>query len=229
MNFALVLAAGTGERMHNNLPKQFIMVNHKPLFIYSVESFQNNGDVHAIIVVTNESYIEEVKHWCQEFKLDKVKAVIKGGATRQESVYNGLKEIEKLIESPKDIVLIHDSARPLVSQRIISENIALCREFGAVDTVIKANDTIIKSNNEQTIAEILNRQELYQTQTPQTFRFDIIKNAHDKALIEKVPNVTDDCRLVIHFGGDIHFAQGDKLNFKVTTPEDLEIFKALLK
>ena len=229
MNIALVLAAGTGERMNNNLPKQFMMVKDKPLFIYSVEAFQNNDDVHMIVIATNEAYIEKVNNLCKEYKLSKVKAVIKGGSTRQESVYNGLKEIEKHISSKEDIVLIHDSARALVSQRIINDNIKVCAQFGAVDTVIKASDTIIRSNNEQTIGEILNRQELYQTQTPQTFRFDLIKEAHEKALKENVPNVTDDCRLVMNFGHDVHFVDGDKMNFKVTTPEDLEILKAIIK
>ena len=229
MNIALVLAAGTGERMNNNTPKQFMMVNDKPLFIYSVEAFQNNESVNAIVIATNEQYIEQVTQWCKKYNITKLKAVIKGGSTRQESVYNGLKEIEKIIESPKDVVLIHDSARPLVSQRIIEDNIKACAQFGAVDTVIKASDTIIRSNNEQTIGEILNRQELYQTQTPQTFRFDLIKEAHEIALKENVPNVTDDCRLVMNFGHDVNFVDGDKMNFKVTTPEDLEILKAILK
>ena len=182
-----------------------------------------------IVIATNEAYIEKVNNLCKEYKLNKVKAVIKGGSTRQESVYNGLKEIEKHISSKEDIVLIHDSARALVSQRIINDNIKACAQFGAVDTVIKACDTIIKSNNEQTIGEILNRQELYQTQTPQTFRFDLIKEAHEKALKENVPNVTDDCRLVMNFGHDVHFVDGDKMNFKVTTQEDLEFLKAIIK
>lgn len=227
MNIALVLAAGSGTRMNNAQPKQFILVNSKPLFLYSVEAFQNNKDIDAIVIATSEEYIDLVKGYTKD--LSKVISVIKGGETRQQSVYNGLKEIEKNITNPKDLVLIHDSARPLVSQRIIDENIALGKEFGAVDTVIAASDTIINSKDKETINEILNRSELYQTQTPQTFEFGLIKNAHERALLDKVPNVTDDCRLAMHFGIQVHFAKGDKLNFKVTTPEDLEMFKALVK
>ena len=227
MNIALVLAAGSGTRMNNAQPKQFILVNNKPLFLYSVEAFQNNKDIDAIVIATSEEYIDLVKGYTKD--LSKVISVIKGGETRQQSVYNGLREIEKNITNPKDLVLIHDSARPLVSQRIIDENIALGKEFGAVDTVIAASDTIINSKDNETINEILNRSELYQTQTPQTFEFGLIKNAHERALLDKVPNVTDDCRLAMHFGIKVHFAKGDKLNFKVTTPEDLEMFKALVK
>lgn len=227
MNIALVLAAGSGTRMNNDQPKQFMMVNNKPLFLYSVEAFQNNEDIDAIVIATNKEYIEKVKELAKGY--NKVKSVIAGGETRQQSVYNGLNEIEKFVNSKKDLVLIHDSARPLVSQRIIDENIALGKQFGAVDTVVQASDTIINSKDQETINEILNRSELYQTQTPQTFEFGIIKKAHERALKDNVPNVTDDCKLVMHFGVDVHFAKGDKLNFKVTTPEDLEMFKALVK
>ena len=229
MNIALVLAAGSGTRMNNELPKQFLMVNEKPLFVYSVQTFQNNPKVDVIVIATNANNIELVKDYCKQFDLNKVKSVIAGGETRQASVYNGLKEIEKIIKSPKDIILIHDSARPLVSDRIIKESVEACIEFGAVDTVIQASDTIVKSSDDQTIGEILNRQEIYQSQTPQTFEFSIIKDAHEKALKDQVPNVTDDCKLVMHYGMDVHFVQGDKLNFKVTTPEDLEMFKALAR
>ena len=227
MNIALILAAGSGTRMNSELPKQFVVVNNKPLFLYSVETFQNNPDIDMIVIATNEQYISRVKELTMDYS--KVEAVIAGGETRQASVYNGLKQIEKLINSENDNILIHDSARPLVSDRIISENVRACIKFGAVDTVIQASDTIINSKDNETINEILDRKEIYQTQTPQSFRFSIIKEAHERALKDNVPNVTDDCKLAMHFGVDVHFVQGDKLNFKVTTPEDLEMFKALVK
>ena len=227
MNIALILAAGSGTRMNSELPKQFVVVNNKPLFLYSVETFQNNPDIDMIVIATNEQYISRVKELTMDYS--KVEAVIAGGETRQASVYNGLKQIEKLINSENDNILIHDSARPLVSDRIISENVRACIKFGAVDTVIQASDTIINSKDSETINEILDRKEIYQTQTPQSFRFSIIKKAHERALKDNVPNVTDDCKLAMHFGVDVHFVQGDKLNFKVTTPEDLEMFKALVK
>ena len=125
MNFALVLAAGSGTRMNNEQPKQFLMVNNKPLFYYSVESFNRNKDIDAIVIVTNNEYIEQVQNWCIEYNLCKVKSVVKGGQTRQESVYNGLQELSKIVDNLKDLVLIHDSARPLVTQRIINENISM--------------------------------------------------------------------------------------------------------
>ncbi|MCQ2800505.1 MAG: 2-C-methyl-D-erythritol 4-phosphate cytidylyltransferase [Bacilli bacterium] len=227
MNIALVLAAGSGTRMNANQPKQFIVVNGKPLFIYSVEKFQNNQNVDAIVIATNKENITKVEELVKGY--NKVKSVIAGGKTRQQSVYNGIQEIAKLITSEKDLILIHDSARPLVSDAIIDENIALGKRYGAVDTVVQASDTIINSKNKETINETLNRSELYQAQTPQTFEYGIIRKAHKRALLDNIPNVTDDCKLVMNFGVEVHFAKGDKFNFKVTTPEDLELFKALLK
>ena len=229
MNVALILAAGSGSRMENlNEPKQFVMVNDKPLFIYSVESFQSNPNIDMIFIATNPSYIEQVEDWCKIYNLTKVKSVFMGGSSRQGSVWNGLKKMHDYIKSPNDIVLIHDAARPLVSQRIINDNISLCKRYGAVDTVIQASDTIFKTKDDETIDEILNRDELYQSQTPQTFEYGIINEAHIMALTDGVPNVTDDCKLVMHFGTQVHFVSGDKLNFKITTSEDLALFKAIV-
>ena len=230
MNIALVLAAGSGTRMNSlNKPKQFVLIKDKPLMMYSIESFNHHPEIDAIVIVTSKDYVKYVQDLCQKHQLNKVKAVVIGGQTRQQSVFNGLKEIEKIISSEKDIVLIHDSARPLVNDKIISNNILLCKKYGAVDTVIPASDTIINSKDGEIIEGIPNRQELYQSQTPQTFVFNIIKDAHLKALETMIPHVTDDCRLVKHFGIDVHLAEGSKQNFKITTDEDLELFKALVK
>ena len=230
MNIALIVAAGSGTRMENaNQPKQFLLVCGKPLLIYTIAAFQNHNEIDKIVVVTNDSYIDQVNDWAKQYKLDKVKAVVGGGDTRQASVYNGLKAVEKLVSSNNDIILIHDAARPLVSQRIISENISMCLKFGAVDTVIKSKDTIIKSKDNESINDILNRDEIYQTQTPQTFRYSIIRDAHEKARLKEIPNVTDDAKLVLSMGIDVRLVEGSVNNFKVTTMDDLKLLEALLK
>lgn len=229
MNVALVLAAGSGTRMEINQPKQFVIVNGKPLFIYSVETFQNNPKIDAIVIVTQGPYVEQVKVLCAEYNLSKVKLVAIGGESRKDSVFNGLQAISKLVRSMRDIVLIHDSARPLVSERIINDNILLCERYGAVGTYIQAEDTIVKSQNGDKLEGILNRQEIYQAQTPQTFEFGIIREAHNLALVNGIPNVTDDCQLAMRFGNDVYFVEGEKTNFKVTTPQDLELFEAIVK
>ena len=224
MNIALILAAGSGTRMGNaDKPKQFLPIYGKPLMIHTIEAFDK------IVIVTNEQYIDQVKVWCKQYGLSKVKDVVAGGNSRQISVYNGLKAVEELVSSPDDIIVIHDAARPLISQKIINDNIAVCKQFGAVDTVIKASDTIIRSKDNEIISDIPNRNELYQGQTPQTFKFNIIKDAHEKALKEDIPNVTDDAKLVLSFGIDVHLVEGSAQNFKITTFDDLMMLKALLK
>ena len=230
MNIALILAAGTGSRMGNaDKPKQFLLVHGKPLMIHTIEAFEVNPEVDKIVISTNEEYIEEVKLMCKQYDLTKVCKIVAGGDTRQISVYNGLKGVKEIDAKDDDIIIIHDSARPLISQRIIRENIECCKAYGAVDTVIKATDTIVKSENGQTISDIPVRKELYQGQTPQTFNFSLIWNAHEAVKNKSVPNVTDDTKLVLLLGHDVHLVEGDKLNFKITTFDDLMMLKALLK
>lgn len=224
MNIALIVAAGSSLRMGNvDTPKQFINFEGKPLLIYSVDTFNKHNQIDAVVIVTSNDYIEQVNNWCKEYKLNKVKAIVSGGSTRQESVYNGLKAMKDFAKD-NDIVLIHDAARPLISEDIISNNISACEQYDAVTTVIKANDTIVHSTEGESINDVPKRKELYQSQTPQTFKYSLIMKAH-----ESVANsdATDDTQLVLSLNRDVYLVLGDKRNFKVTTPEDLLILKAL--
>ena len=229
MNIALILAAGSGSRMGNtDKPKQFLPIYGKPLMVHTIEAFEMHEDIESIVISTNEEYIDQVKVWCKQYDLSKVKMIVAGGDSRQISVYNGLQAVKSL-GSEDDIVLIHDSARPLISQKIISDNIEGAKQYGAVDTVIHATDTIVESKDGEKISNIPNRKELYQGQTPQSFRLSLILEAHEKAKDGSIPNVTDDAKLIIAMGKDIHLVEGDKLNFKITTFDDLMMLKALLK
>ena len=230
MNIALILAAGSGSRMGNaDKPKQFLPIYGKPLMIHTIEAFEVHDGVDAVVIVTNNEYIDQVKVWCKQYDLIKVKAVVAGGNSRQISVYNGLTAVKALSKGKDDIVLIHDAARPLISQNIITNNIEACKKYDAVDTVIKASDTIVRSVDEETINDIPVRSELYQGQTPQTFKLSLILEAHEKAKSGEIPNVTDDCKLVLSLGKKIHLVEGSKQNFKITTFDDLMMLKALLK
>ena len=222
MNIALILASGSGTRMVGlETPKQFCLVNDKPLFLYSVEAFDKNMSIDAIVIVTQGKYINKVQNICDENALFKVRLVTEGGNTRQESVYKGLKAIENFAKGC-DIILIHDSARPLVSQEIIDNNIKGCEKIGAVETAVKTNDTIVKAGEESN--EVLDRSNLYQVQTPQTFRYSIILKAHEEALKKGITSATDDAQLV----DDVKIVNGESTNFKVTTMQDLKLFEALL-
>lgn len=228
MNIALIVAAGSGSRMESaDRPKQFLLVKEKPLMLYSVKAFQMHENIDSIVIVTSSSYIEQVKNWCKEYQLNKVRLVVPGGITRQESVYRGLEAVKSISLDPEnDVVLIHDSARPLVDKAIISANINACKQYGATCTAIKVKDTIARSLNGQTISGVANRQELYQCQTPQAFKLSIVLAAHARS---KDNTATDDAQLVLALGKDVYLVDGSALNFKITTDADLLVLNALLK
>lgn len=228
MNIALVLAAGSGSRMNCEVPKQFLEVNNKPLLVYTLEAFNQNEKIDYILLVTNEAYISKTNDLVKQYGLNKVKFITKGGSTRQESVYNGLVLLKDNNVRLTDTILIHDCARVLISQDIIDNNILACDEHDAAVTVIPSQDTILRSIDKKTIDEVQKRDEQFIVQTPQTFKYGIIKYAHDLAIKENFNETTDDAKLVLKYGHDVHLVMGNKLNFKVTTIDDLNMLKALL-
>ena len=229
MNIAIILAGGKGTRMGIvDQPKQFIDIYGKPIVVHTIEAFDIHEQIDAIAVVCLKEWHEDIKIWTRKFELNKVKWIVDGGATRQESVLAGLKAIEEDVKSD-DIVVIHDAARPLISHRIIVNNIEGAKEYGAVDTVIPATDTIIQSKDDSTISAIPVRKELYLGQTPQSFKYSIIMDAHKSAAKSKLQDSTDDCRVVLNYGEKVHLVSGDKLNFKITTMEDLLLLKSIIK
>ncbi|WP_342559393.1 2-C-methyl-D-erythritol 4-phosphate cytidylyltransferase [Metasolibacillus sp. FSL K6-0083] len=231
MNYAIILASGTGSRMGNvDKPKQFIDVYGKPIIIYTLETFANHPEIDQIIIVTLEEWIEDVKILVRKYEIDKVATIIAGGNSRQASVYEAIKYLANTErDCLDDIVVVHDAVRPLVSQRIISDNIEAAKQYGAVDTVIPSADTIVKSLSNETITEIPKRDYYYLGQTPQSFKFALLEEAHKYAYNNPDIETTDDCKLVLTLEHPVHLIMGDKLNFKVTTFEDLLLFKAILK
>ncbi|MGH4139234.1 2-C-methyl-D-erythritol 4-phosphate cytidylyltransferase [Clostridium sp.] len=229
MNIAIILAGGKGTRMGIvDQPKQFIDIYGKPIVVHTIEAFDIHEQIDAIAVVCLKEWHEDIKIWTRKYELNKIKWIVDGGETRQESVLNGLMAIEEDI-SPEDIVVIHDAARPLISHRIIIDNIEGAKKYGAVDTVIPASDTIIQSIDDHTISSIPVRKELYLGQTPQSFIYSTIYDAHKKASKSELQDSTDDCRLVLNYGKKVHLVNGDKLNFKITTMEDLLLLKSIIK
>ena len=225
MNIAIVLAGGTGSRMSLNQPKQFAVVKGRPIMAHTLIVFNNCPLIDEVYFVSHENYIKESQKIIEEFNLPKVKQIVKGGSTRQESVYNALQAIKA---KDNDIILIHDCARPLVDEEIIKENIKACEKYDAVETAVKVVDTIIECNGEQMV-QPLDREKLYQVQTPQTFRYSIIKEAQQYARDNNIHNASDDAQLVKKIGRDVHIVNGKKSNLKVTTDEDLLILNALMK
>lgn len=228
-NIGIILAGGCGARMGNmDRPKQFIEVYGKPLIIYTLEAFENSEYIDEILISCHKDYIEDMKIWCRKYEITKEKYIIEGGNTRQESSYKALETLKDNVYDD-DIVVIHDSARPLITLEIIKNNVLYAKEYGAVDTVIPTDDTIIRSVDESTISNVPVRKELYIGQTPQSFKFAHILDAHLKAKEDKIDNATDDCQLVLNCNQNVHLVSGDKLNLKITRFEDLTLFKAILK
>ena len=219
MNIALVLASGKGSRVLNETtPKQFILVNEIPLLFYSVLAFERCDKIDQIVIVTSEEHIQFVKDYATKLNIKKITNVVVGGASRQESSFLGLSSLNC---AKDDIVLIHDAARPLVSEDIIKNNILAAQTNGAAITAIKCNDSLIT-----TAKTYLNRDEIYLIQTPQSFKFELIFSTHKN---NQGCNATDDASLLIDTYKNIEIVNGSRNNFKVTTDEDLKYFNYLIK
>lgn len=227
MNIAMIIAGGTGNRMHQDIPKQFLTVNEKPVIIYTLEVFQKHPAVDEIIVVCLEGWEQILWAYIRQFNITKVTAVVPGGACGQASIYNGLKELEKA-HAPKDIVLIHDAIRPLVSEEIISDCINKTVEFGSAIAVIPCAEAMLVSENQVDSQQIYNRDYLKRTQTPQGFRLGKLLDIHNRAMEAGIINSVASCTLMIELGEQVHFSKGSEKNIKLTTVEDIDIFKALL-
>lgn len=229
MNIAVILAGGTGNRMGIvDKPKQFIDLYGKPIIVHTLETFDNHLEVDYIAIVCLKEWIDDLKIFIRKYEIDKVRWIIEGGQTRQESIYNAIKTLSNEC-SDDDILVIHDSVRPLVSHKIISNNISAAKEYGAVDTVIPSADTIVKSGDGNNIDEIPNRSELFLGQTPQSFKLSLIREAHENAISMKIVNSTDDCQLILAIGHKVKLVMGEKLNFKVTSFDDLLLLKSIVK
>lgn len=226
---AIVLAAGSGSRMKSKTKKQFMEIKGKPVIWYSLFEFEKSR-VDEIILVTGKEDIDYCKkEIVEKYNLKKIKNVVAGGSERYESVYNGLKEVTG------NIVLIHDGARPLINNEIIEGSIEGTIKSDACVVGVPVKDTIKRANKEGYIIDTPNRSELWITQTPQSFKTDLVKMAYKKMKeeLEKgntTLNITDDAMVVEEFTtNQVRFVQGDYKNIKVTTPEDIDIAELFIE
>ncbi len=226
-NIALVIAGGAGSRMHQNIPKQFLTVNEKPIIVYTLEAFQKHADIDVITVVCISGWEQVLWAYANQFNISKLKHVVTGGENGQASIRNGIYELEKHY-SPDDIVLIHDAIRPMVSAEIISDCIVTTKKYGCGVAAIPCAEAMMTTTDGETSAESYPRQCLKRTQTPQGFPLGRICNLHRRAQKECVLDSVASCTLMIEMGEKIHFSAGSEKNIKLTTIEDIDIFKALL-
>ena len=227
MNIALLIAGGSGKRMGQEIPKQFLNVYDKPVIIYTLEAFQNHPEIDAIAVVCIEGWENVLWAYSKQFNITKLKYVIPGGENGQESIRNGVFEVEKHFESD-DLVLIHDAIRPMVSAEIISDSIRVAREYGNAITVIPCAEAMLQTDDGIVSVGSYPRDRLKRTQTPQTFRLGEICDLHRRALDAGITNSVASCTLKIEMGEQVYFSSGSEKNIKLTTVEDIDIFKALL-
>lgn len=211
---------GTGERFGSSLPKQFHRIAGKKIYLHTLEKFLENNLFEEILLVTPAAWIDEVKKETRHFPSV---LVVEGGETRRESSYLALLACHKETK----IVVIHDAVRPLVSQRILQENIAKALEAGAADTCIPSADTLVYAPCGTFIENIPTRAHYLRGQTPQSFRFPLILEAHQRA--KRLEEVSDDCRLVREIGAPVAIVQGEEINIKITTPLDLLLAEQLLR
>lgn len=222
MNIALILAAGKGTRMGVAIPKQFIKYKEKPILIHTLEAFAKHSDVHKICIICPAESIEYTKTLVAQYNISKVAWVEAGGTSRRDSSYIGVSRLAGEMDG-NDVVLIHDGARPNVSERIITENIIAAEKFGACETAISSQDTIAFSEDGEKITSIPDRSKMYNVQTPQSFKIYVILSAHEAWQKKKGGDATDDAALVLANGQDVYIVKGEKNNLKITTEEDLRI------
>ncbi|MDE5907445.1 MAG: 2-C-methyl-D-erythritol 4-phosphate cytidylyltransferase [Lachnospiraceae bacterium] len=228
MNTALILAGGRDARFKMDIPKQFVNVNNRPIIVYTLEIFQNHPDIDEIIVTCLEGWQEMVRVYGKQFNITKLKEIFPGGKDAQESTYRGLEILKDRMEQG-DIVIVHDSIRPMVSEEIITKSIKMCLKKGMGVAATYIMDTIMHSGNGKEGYQSINRYEIMKVQTPQAFDFQLIWNLHQKAIEMNSLGAWDNSSMITNIGEKVYFSEGSDLNLKINTTEDVEMFRALYR
>ena len=230
MNIALLIAGGSGNRMGQDIPKQFMHVDGAPIIIWTLKAFEQHPDIEAIAVVCLRGWETVLQSYANQFCIKKLKWIFPGGDTGFESIHNGIYGLKEAGCDDEDLVLIHDGVRPLLSQEIISSNIAICKAYGYAVTGIQCREAILESHDGFTTKTSIPRDTLIRTQTPQTFRLGNIIKAHEHAKVKGITDTVSSCTLIAELEEDIemHIVPGSEKNIKITTVEDLEMIKALM-
>lgn len=232
MTVAIIIAGGSGKRMGQDIPKQFLNVYDKPVLMYTLDGFQRHHEIDAIEVVCIEGWHDVVWAYARQLGIDKLKWIVNGGASGQESIRNGVDNL-KGICAEDDIIIIHDGIRPLVDDMVLSDVIEKCRKYGNGVTSLPYNEQIflIDPENEDTTTEYIPRETLRRVSTPQAYRFGKLCWAYEKAFQDGIgiygSSYTN--TMMVDLGERLYFAAGSDKNIKLTTVDDLELFKAQLK
>lgn len=232
MNIAIIIAGGSGSRMGQDIPKQFINVYDKPILIYTLESFQRHPQIDAIEVVCIDGWHDIVWAYAKQFNIDKLKWIVSGGKSGQESIRNGVYNLEGKVNA-NDTIIIHDGIRPLVDSAVLTDVIAKCQMYGNAVTSMPYNEQIfvISKDDESTTTQYIPRETLRRVSTPQAYKFKILDEKYHEAFEREIgiygSSYTN--TMMVELGETLHFAAGSEKNIKLTTKDDLEMFKAYLK
>lgn len=230
MNIALLTAGGVGNRMGQNIPKQFMTIDNIPVIIYTMQAFQNHPMVDALCVVCLKGWDIVLQAYANQFNITKLKWIFEGGDSNQQSIRNGLTGLAQAGCHDDDIILVHDGVRPLVSARIITENIEKCKKYGYAITGLVCKEAIMQKEGDCVLNIDIPREKLIRTQTPHTYPLKTLLEAHRKAEKLHIENTVASCTLMATLGvKDQHLVMGSEKNgLKLTRTEDIELFKALI-
>lgn len=229
MKIALIIAGGSGKRTGQDIPKQFININDKPVIIYTLEGFQKHPDIDAIEVVCLDGWHEILRAYAKQYNITKLKWVISGGESGQESIRNGVYNLEGKCNDD-DIIIIHDGIRPMIDEEVLSDVIVKCELYGNGVTSLPYNEQIFIKEDEYSTKQYIPRDTLRRVQTPQAYKFGKLLWAYKKAFADKIgiygSSYTN--TMMVDLGETLYFAKGSDKNIKITTADDFELFKALL-
>ena len=228
MVVALLTAAGTGVRMGQDVPKQFLHVHDKPIIVYTLERFQNNPQIDAIAIVTLPTWIDFVRAYAKQFGITKLRWIAPGGATGQDSICNGINVIAADCP-PETTIMVHDGNRPMVDNDIIADSLSVFREHGSAVAVIPCTEVVFQSDNGSNACSEIPRELLWRTQTPHTYTLGKLLWAHKQAKEKGLSGMAAMCQLMSRLGEETHFSKGSEKNLKLTTLDDIDIFMALLE
>jgi len=229
--YGVILAGGVGSRMGNvEKPKQFIEIGKKPIIVHTIEKFIVNPEFEKVIVLTPKQWVPHTKDIIRKSIGDNEKVVvIEGGETRNETIMNSIRYIEKHETLDDDTIIVtHDSVRPFVTHRILEESIKYAKEFGASDTVLPATDTIVECEDNEFVTAVPERCKMYQGQTPQTFKAKRLRDIYMTLSDEEKDILTDACKIYVLKGEKVHLVEGEVFNMKITYPFDLRMAQAIL-
>lgn len=226
---AIIIAGGVGKRMGYEIPKQFININDKPVLIYTLESFQQHPQIDEIEVVCIDGWQDIVKAYAKQYGITKLKYIVTGGKTGQESIRNGVFNLEGKC-SPDDIIIIHDGVRPLIDEEILSDVIIKCIEYGNAVSSMPYNEQIFIIDDEISTSKYIPRENLRRVVTPQAYKFEKLDWAYHEAFNKGIGihGSAYTNTMMADLGEKLYFAAGSDRNIKLTTQENLEIFKAYL-